>query len=365
MKTILVIEDDDRVRENIVDLLEAEEYQALSARNGLEGVERAIQYVPDLIICDVMMPELDGYGVLEAIRKQEATATIPFVFLTAKAEKPDTRKGMELGADDYLTKPFTLDELLKAITVRLDKQTAIERESDKKIQQLRQNLAHAMPHELRTPLNGIISYSQMLMEDCQEMETAEIQEMAEGIYQSGQRLYRLVQNYLTYAEIELVSNDQERLKFLRGTTPSATSSTIATSASKTAKKFDRLADLHMDLADACAAISEIHLHKIVEELVDNACKYSTEASTIEVKGLASEGLYTVSVSNLGRGMSPEQIANLGAYVQFERKLYEQQGSGLGLTIAKRLAELYQGQLQIESIAGGCTTVSVMLPLENL
>ncbi|WP_199248903.1 response regulator [[Phormidium] sp. ETS-05] len=364
MKTILVIEDDERVRENIVDLLEAEEYRTLTAPNGLEGVEKAKQYLPDLIICDVMMPELDGYGVIQALRQNEATATIPFIFLTAKTEKTDTRKGMELGADDYLTKPFTLEELLKAIAVRLEKQTAFDRESEKKLQQLRQNLAHAMPHELRTPLNGIISYSQMLMEDCLEMERAEIQEMAEAIYQSGQRLYRLVQNYLLYAEIELVSNDQERLKFLRSGTGAATFSTIATSANKTAKKFDRLVDLQLDLADASAAIGAVHLHKIVEELVDNACKYSTEGSKIEVKGLTSEGIYTFSVSNLGRGMSPEQIASLGAYVQFERKLYEQQGSGLGLTIAKRLAELYQGRLTINSIAGDCTTVSVMLPLEK-
>ncbi|HIK10551.1 MAG TPA: response regulator [Oscillatoriaceae cyanobacterium M33_DOE_052] len=365
MKTILVIEDDDRVRENILDLLEAEEYQALAAPNGIEGVQKATQYLPDLIICDVMMPELDGYGVIQALRKNEATATIPFIFLTAKAEKTDTRKGMELGADDYLTKPFTLEELLKAISARLEKQTAIERESDKKLQQLRQNLVHAMPHELRTPLNGIISYSQMLMEECQEMDRAEIQEMAEGIYQSGQRLYRLVQNYLLYAEIELISNDKERLKILRAGIGAATLSTIATSANKAAKKFDRLADLRLDLADAPAAISAVHLHKIVEELVDNACKYSTEGSTILVLGIAAEKIYTLSVSNLGRGMSPEQIASLGAYIQFERKLYEQQGSGLGLTIAKRLAELYQGRLMIDSIAGDYTTVSVILPLENL
>lgn len=122
MTKILVIEDEESVRLNLVEMLEAEDYQAVSAPNGMIGAMGALDHIPDLIICDVMMPELDGYGVLDTLRQDLATATIPFIFLTAKADKGDIREGMKLGADDYLTKPFTRDELLQSITTRLRKQ---------------------------------------------------------------------------------------------------------------------------------------------------------------------------------------------------------------------------------------------------
>ncbi len=125
MKKILVIEDEPIVRSNILELLEGEDYDAVGAENGVIGAMSAREHLPDLIICDVMMPELDGYGVLTALRQDPATATIPFIFLTAKADKVDLRQGMELGADDYLTKPFTADELLGAIASRFAKQAAV------------------------------------------------------------------------------------------------------------------------------------------------------------------------------------------------------------------------------------------------
>src|SRR5690606_30064941 len=128
MKKILVIEDNNEIRENIVEILELDGYEAMEAANGVEGVQVALKEVPDLIICDIMMPELDGYGVLHILSKKEATAGIPFIFLTAKAERSDMRKGMNLGADDYLTKPFDDTELLEAIEVRLKKVDALKKD---------------------------------------------------------------------------------------------------------------------------------------------------------------------------------------------------------------------------------------------
>ena len=119
---ILLIEDEISVRENISDLLEAEGFETITAANGKVGIDLALSQVPDIILCDLMMPEVDGYGVLERLRQEMLTATIPFIFLTAKSTRKDVRKGMDLGADDYLTKPFTRAELLGAITSRLDKQ---------------------------------------------------------------------------------------------------------------------------------------------------------------------------------------------------------------------------------------------------
>lgn len=121
MKRILVIEDNQEVRENIVEILSLSDYEVDSAENGIVGVEKAQTGNPDLILCDVMMPDLDGFGVLKILGKKAATQNIPFIFLTAKAEKTDFRKGMGLGADDYITKPFDDTDLLDAIEMRLKK----------------------------------------------------------------------------------------------------------------------------------------------------------------------------------------------------------------------------------------------------
>lgn len=121
MKKILLIEDNEDIRNNTAEILELSNYQVDVADNGKSGVEKAIHSKPDLIICDIMMPELDGYGVLHAVHKNESIRNTPFIFLTAKAERNDYRKGMEMGADDYITKPFTGTELLDAVDGRLRK----------------------------------------------------------------------------------------------------------------------------------------------------------------------------------------------------------------------------------------------------
>jgi len=126
MKSVLVIDDNMDIRENTAEILEMAGYKTFTAENGKKGVELAQKEKPDLIVCDIMMPELDGYGVLHLLRKNEETERIPFVFLTAKTERSDFRKGMEMGADDYITKPFEDIELLNAIEVRLKKAAVLD-----------------------------------------------------------------------------------------------------------------------------------------------------------------------------------------------------------------------------------------------
>jgi CRP/FNR family transcriptional regulator, cyclic AMP receptor protein len=121
MKKILLIEDNDDIRSNTAEILELSNYKVIVAENGKVGVEKAIEHMPDLIICDIMMPVLDGYGVLHAIHRNEAIKNTPFIFLTAKTERSDFRKGMEMGADDYITKPFSGTELLSAVESRIRK----------------------------------------------------------------------------------------------------------------------------------------------------------------------------------------------------------------------------------------------------
>ena len=146
MKKILLIEDDVVLRENTAELLELSNYNVITAPNGKIGVELASNNLPDIIVCDIMIPELDGYGVLDALTKSDKTKHIPFIFLSAKTERSDVRRGMDLGADDYITKPFTEDELVSAIKSRLakmailndirDQQQESEQENDEELRSL-------------------------------------------------------------------------------------------------------------------------------------------------------------------------------------------------------------------------------------
>lgn len=128
MKKILLIEDNDSIRNNTAEILELSNYKVIVAENGKIGVEKAMEHTPDLIICDIMMPVLDGYGVLHAVHKNDAIKNTPFIFLTAKTERSDFRKGMELGADDYITKPFSGTDLLSAVDSRLKKLDLLKQE---------------------------------------------------------------------------------------------------------------------------------------------------------------------------------------------------------------------------------------------
>jgi two-component system sensor histidine kinase/response regulator len=158
-KKILIIEDTPEIRHLVSETLRSRGFRTVAAEDGLRGVELAVIELPDLILCDVQMPNLDGHGTLTALREQPATEAIPFIFLTGLSDRPNVRYGMDLGADDYLTKPFTVEELLGAVQTRLAKQELLSRRSEAKLEELRENIAYALPHELMTPLNGILGFT--------------------------------------------------------------------------------------------------------------------------------------------------------------------------------------------------------------
>src|SRR4028118_571806 len=141
MNKILVIEDDNIIRDIIVDILRSEKFQTFDADNGKTGIQLALQHLPDLIVCDVMMPRMSGHDVLKTLRENPVTATIPFIFVTAKADQDSIREGMELGADDHLTKPFNNKQLIAAIATRLKNKAIVNEQIQQKIDELRYNLA--------------------------------------------------------------------------------------------------------------------------------------------------------------------------------------------------------------------------------
>jgi DNA-binding response OmpR family regulator len=207
MTKVLVIEDETPILENIIEILQFHQFEVIGAGDGHEGLQLAKEHLPDLVICDIMMPMLDGYGVLLQMSIDPLTASIPFIFLTAKIDRSDMRRGMELGADDYITKPFSAQELLAAVDTRLDKQEALQNKHQQQMENLRHGIVHAMPHEFRTPLTGIIGYASIIYEDLDALGPGELRNMAERILEAANRLHRQIENYLLYAQLELAEVD--------------------------------------------------------------------------------------------------------------------------------------------------------------
>ncbi|ELS30496.1 MULTISPECIES: hybrid sensor histidine kinase/response regulator [Pseudanabaena] len=360
MTCILVIEDEDLIRDSLEDLLSVEGFDVITAENGAEGLTFAKQRPPDLILCDVMMPILNGYEVLQQLRQDKTLSTVPFLFLTSMMDRRSNRKGMMLGADDYLEKPCTKDELLEAISVRLNKQKAIDRHIEEKLEALRTSITLSLPHELQTPLSGIMGLSELMMLQSEELLPAEVYEYSEGIHHSAERLYRLIQNYLLYSRL-IVMRSQGQSKF---TSIYSCSShiTIAVVGDRKAKMYGRSSDLEMDLAETELAISSDDLAKIAGELIDNAFKYSPKGRKVYISSKVSEKAWILKIQDFGRGMSTVQIANVGAFIQFNRQFYEQQGLGLGLCLAKTLVEFYGGSINIQSQENEGTNLCISIPL---
>lgn len=363
MAKILVVEDQEPIRVNILELLDTQGYSVMGAENGRIAVELAHEFLPDLIVCDIIMPELDGHGVLQELRQEPVTSTIPFIFLTAKADKADVRQGMNLGADDYLVKPFTQRELLEAIAVRLNKHAQLSTQFDQRLEELRNNITASLPHEFLTPLTVILSASEILLLHSDALTAAEVPQFAERIHTSAERLHRLIRNFLLYSRLELAALDPARVAGLRGYGTSEVRIVIPNIAARVAQHAGRPDDLYLELGEATIRMEPAHLSKIAEELLDNAFRYSLPGTAVRLQAAINDGrVLMLQVVDRGRGMTREQIAQVGAYMQFERDRYEQQGQGLGLTITRRLVELHGGELSIDSTPHQATTVRVILPL---
>jgi two-component system, sensor histidine kinase and response regulator len=357
---ILVIEDDDDIRENILEILNAANFEAIAAPNGRIGIELALQYQPNLIICDVTMPELGGYDVIAQLRQEAELALTPFIFLTGMYDQTSQRHGMTLGADDYLSKPISRKVLLDAINTRLQKQALINRQARSKLDALRDSISLSLPHEIITPLSGILGLAQILIEEYATIEPNEILEIAQDIDSSGQRLHRLIQNFITYSELQI--NQMSLFEDKNAKPSTETGSVITRAAIAKAKLANREADLQLDLDDDMnVMVPEAKFQKIVEEVVDNAFKYSVAGTPVSISSQKVKSKAVITIGDRGRGMTAAQIEDVGGYMQFERKLYEQQGSGLGLAIAKRIAEIYGGNFAIESKVNFQTTVEIALP----
>lgn len=358
MSTILVIDDEPDILENIIDLLEANAYQTLAASDPEQGIDLAQAHQPDLIICDVMMPGVNGHEVLRQIRKNTPLQTVPFMFLTAKSTSNDVRDGMSMGADDYLLKPFRASELLEAVDVRLKRRETFEQHRRWHLDELRHNMSAALPHELRTPLAAIQGYAEVLRSDWRQLPEAEGQAMLDEILSATDRLKRLSENYALYVELET----QPDARQVSGKpAPVASASLLDDVAHRLAADHSREEDLDCAIEPTQLAVDQRHMCRLVAEIIDNAFKFSDMGSPVAVRGHEHPDGYHIRVVDRGWGMRTEQVKRLGAFVQFNRAHHEQQGVGLGLAVAHRIVQHSGGELDIASTKDAGTTVAVRLP----
>ena len=364
MKKILVIEDEKPVRDNILELLNAEGYSSIGAKDGEEGARMAWETIPDLIICDILMPNMDGFSVLARLKKEPRTITIPFLYLTALQEHLDMRKGMHLGADDFITKPFTREELLDAVKVGLEKHQAIVDQVQRKLTDLRENIFHSLPHELLTPLSVVLGFSELIIDNLENMPVPQVRDMAQDIHNAGLKLMRLVQNYLSLVDLEMTSADPQIVNELRATEITSAQAIITEIARLKARQEGREDHLILSVDETSLKIAETSLQKIVEELLDNAFRYSMAGSPVSLVGKKEEnqGIYRIEVTDHGQGMPVHQIRAIDLGLQEAQEKYDQQGTGMGLLIVKRMVDIYGGSLNIRSTVGQGTTVEILFPL---
>jgi signal transduction histidine kinase len=281
--------------------------------------------------------------------------------MTGLTDGAGMRRGMELGADDYLSKPFNITALYAAVEARLKKAQTVRDEAERKLTNLRDNISLMLPHEMRTPLNGILAYGEILAFDAVSLKPEEVTEMGQAIRQSGKQLERLIENFLIYTQLELIAGDQKNIDAFRVGQTQHPGSLIQEHAAAQAVQVNRSQDLSFELSDIPLPITGEYLAKIVDELVQNAFKFSEAGTPVRIKLGEIPNAIAFSVSDQGRGFSNEQIAHIGAYMQFDRKMHEQQGQGLGLTIVKRLVALHGGALSVESTKGAGSIVTARLP----
>lgn len=356
MSKILIIEDEKLILESIADYLHDEGYQCLIANDGQEGITIAKEVIPDIILCDIKMPGINGHQVLKELRNNPRTASIPFIFLSALVDQQDLRTGMMLGADDYITKPFQPEDLISSIETRLEKYAILR----KKMDDLKESISLSLPHELQTPLVAIMGYAEVLTDKFIDGSDHEALEFSQAILQAGLRLNRLIKNFIFYEKLEMISSDKTRINTKKELT-AVTSELIYVISNKVADRYDRKNDITMDIETSGIFLPMDYFSVLYEELLDNAFKFSERNSIIKVKSSPKGSSYELRIKDEGRGMTNEQISGIGAYLQFERDKYEQQGMGLGLTISMKITELYEGKLEIKSEYGKSTEVVVTFP----
>jgi two-component system sensor histidine kinase/response regulator len=342
---ILIIEDEEALRDTLKELLEAGGHDVTAAADGVQGVTLAAQGF-DFIFCDVDMPNLNGHGALTEIRKLPRGGDVPFVFLTGRSDRSELRTGMGLGADDYITKPFNAADIFGAIEARSKRQGHLHQKVQALSQEQEREINAQWSHELLTPLNAVLGSLDLLESDADTIDRAELKEMLALIREGAERQERLARKLINYFSLQQV------VASAKAPGKCAVEESLARGAGQAIRLKKRESDLAITAEPAVVALGDQWLALAVAEVVENAASFSKAGQPISVTGKKLAGRYRITVTDQGAGMTAEQRAQVGAFAQFDRKRHEQQGLGLGLTIARLVAKLGGGSLALDSGPGG-------------
>jgi signal transduction histidine kinase len=361
---ILVVEDDELMAQGIADILDVEGYQVETALNGKEALMKMKAHTPDLVLSDIMMPEMDGHDFCALVRASPEWRTLPFIFLTALGQSVDRRQGLELGADHYLTKPFEPDDLLVAVSARLKRAADHHKAAQDALADLRASILTTLNHEFRTPLTYITGYSRLLADEGRDMDDEGFQSCLDALLHGADRLKRLVENVLIVTQIE-----SGELAAMVRMFPQQTPNVCVVAHDILQRRQSQAAEQQVELRNEIPfdlpplAIGEEHMMQIIEHLVDNAIKFSKPNGCVVLAAAALEQCVELTVSDNGIGIRPSALGWVfDSFRQVDRQKQEQQGAGLGLAIVKGLAKVHGGQVMIESEPDMGTTVRVQLPI---
>ncbi len=344
---ILVVEDQAEIRETLRDLLELNGHEVIAAEDGVEGLKMVAQR-PEFIFCDVNMPNLDGHGMLAEIKKMPGVCDVPFVFLTARAERGEMREGMASGADDYITKPFSEDDLIKAIAARTKRQRGLRERVEELARHHQHEINAQWSHELLTPLNAVIGLLDVIEMEAETIQPADLKELLVTMREGAKRQEKLARKLIAYFSAEQMLAAGSSVQRPSGPVDRA----VLAGADRAARDTSRGSDLVVNVVPGTVGVREEMLATAVAEVVENACTFSKPGTPVEITGAAQAGRYRIEVVDAGPGMTADQCARVGAFVQFERKQREQQGLGLGLAIARSTARLAGGNLSLSPGSAG-------------
>lgn len=370
--SILLVEDDPSMLDGMKDLLEMAdlgyEVAVHTASNGELALEEMARNTPDLIVSDIMMPKMDGFQFLEKVRQNSTWIHIPFVFLTAKGEKQDYRKGRLTGADLYITKPFNTQDFLELVGTQLDRALKLRLARQQSIENLKKNILQVLNHEFRTPLTYVTAYYEMLADSLDQFaDGRNYQEYVRGIQAGCVRLTKLVEDFILL--IELRSGAVQAAYNRRAHPIENLGQLLLSSIHAYEKQASRQnIEIQYEAADDLPAIygDEAIIRNIFERLLDNALKFThshkKQGGNVEVTVKQQDQEVHIKIRDEGKGIpSHVQSQLFDLFFQYNRGLIEQQGTGTGLTIAKELVDLHQGRIEIESQEDSGSEFSIILP----
>ncbi|MFP4323385.1 MAG: response regulator [Anaerolineales bacterium] len=366
MPRILIIEDNDTTRQEIAEGLTMEGFDVLSASTGPEGRDLAIQERPELIICDIMLPGLDGYGVVESLRELPELALTPIVFLTAKTDAKAQRYAMRIGADDFLVKPVEPKDLLDVVYTRLARIEIIKTSQSSEMGAARTAFLRMVAHELRTPLITISMIQEIFNRQLGNLSQEQMQDFLDSLGAGTRRMQHLVEQTIYLVQLE---SGALSLAEIQGQGIRTQTWFLLKAAVDLARKFSYRSKDHAEVqlaehvTDAEIICMPDALKHAFAELITNAMNFTPSDGLIQVSQWQTRNHLWVNVLDNGKGMSEEDIQrSQQPFLQIDRDKTEQQGSGLGIPVAHNIIAAHGGRLEIRSVVDKGTQVQIMLPL---